>query len=104
MSKKVATANRLLQRWSGGRSCSSASFLRGETNNTIRQFSSSSKPKAVFLNASRLNYDDKLDFSEWHKLVDVTLNDADRVDDPARVIELVLLPAIHQIISQINNS
>ena len=47
------------------------------------------KPKAVFLNASRLNYDGKLDFSEWHALVDVTLHDADRVDDPTAVLELV---------------
>jgi len=47
------------------------------------------KPKAVFLNASRLNYDGKLDFSEWHELVNVTLHDADRVDDPEKVLELV---------------
>lgn len=47
------------------------------------------KPKAVFLNASRLNYDGKLDFSDWHELVDVTLHDADRVDDPNQVLELV---------------
>lgn len=43
----------------------------------------------MFLNASRLNYDGKLDFSEWHDLVDVTLHDADRVDNPATVLELV---------------
>jgi glycerate dehydrogenase len=49
----------------------------------------SSKPKAVFLNASRLNYDNKLDFSEWHELVDVHLHDADRMDDPEKVLELV---------------
>lgn len=48
-----------------------------------------SKPKAVFLNASRLNYDGKLDFSEWHELVDVNLHDADRVDDPKQVLQLV---------------
>jgi len=51
--------------------------------------SSNKKPKAVFLNASRLDYDSQLDFSEWHDLVDVTLHDADRVDDPQTVLELV---------------
>jgi glycerate dehydrogenase len=52
-------------------------------------FSSSAKPRAVFLNASRLNYDGQLDFSSWHDLVNVVLHDADRVDDPATVLELV---------------
>lgn len=47
------------------------------------------KPKAVFLNASRLDYDGQLDFSSWHELVDVTLHAADRLDDPAAVLELV---------------
>jgi glycerate dehydrogenase len=52
-------------------------------------FYSSAKPRAVFLNASRLNYDGQLDFSSWHDLVNVVLHDADRVDDPATVLELV---------------
>jgi glycerate dehydrogenase len=47
------------------------------------------KPKAVFLNASRLNYDHQLDFTSWHNLVDVVLHDADRVDDVTKVLELV---------------
>lgn len=52
-------------------------------------YSSITKPKAVFLNASRLNYDGKLDFSAWHKHVDIALHDADRVDDPDTILSLV---------------
>ena len=47
------------------------------------------KPKAVFLNASRLDYDGQLDFSSWHSLVAVHLHDADRVDDPSTLLRLV---------------
>ena len=47
------------------------------------------KPKAVFLNASRLDYDHQLDFSAWHEMMDVHLHDADRVDDPSKVLQLV---------------
>lgn len=51
--------------------------------------SRSDRPKVVFLNASRLNYDGKLDFSSWHELADVTLHDADRVDEVEAVLQLV---------------
>jgi glycerate dehydrogenase len=47
------------------------------------------KPRAVFLNASRLNYDGQLNFASWYDLVDVVLHDADRVDDARTVLELV---------------
>lgn len=47
------------------------------------------KPKAVFLNASRLNYDHQLDFTKWYELMDVVLHDADRVDDVTTILNLL---------------
>jgi glycerate dehydrogenase len=47
------------------------------------------KPKAVFLNAGRLNYDGALDFSSWRELVDLRLNPVDAVRDAAEMAELV---------------
>lgn len=41
------------------------------------------------MNAARLNYDHNLDFSRWHEIVDVTLHEADRLDDPDEVLSLV---------------
>jgi len=49
----------------------------------------SNKPKAIFLNASRLDYDNALDFSKWRELLDLTLNAADYVRDPTEMVELV---------------
>lgn len=54
-----------------------------------RNLSYGSKPKAVFLNASRLNYDGKLDFSSWHEVVELNLHNADRVDNPDTILDLV---------------
>ena len=48
------------------------------------------KPRAVFLNATRLNYDHQLDFTKWYELVDVVLHDADRVNDASTILNLVL--------------
>jgi glycerate dehydrogenase len=64
------------------RTSSFSTLLRNDGN-------ANSKPKAIFLNASRLNYDGKLDFNSWYDVVDVVLHDADRVDDVATVLELV---------------
>ena len=50
------------------RCCSYSAATTAATDSTNKK-----KPKAVFLNASRLNYDGQLDFSSWHELVDVTL-------------------------------
>lgn len=75
------------------RSLSSLTTIKSNNSSKSNSISISGvagrKPKAVFLNASRLNYDDQLDFSAWHELADVTLHDADRVDDPETVLELV---------------
>jgi glycerate dehydrogenase len=62
---------------------------------SIRAFSttpsaghSSNKPRAVFLNASRLNYDGALDFASWHGLVDVHLHPVDAVRDEEEMVDL----------------
>mmetsp|Transcript_16230 Transcript_16230/g.35590 ORF Transcript_16230/g.35590 Transcript_16230/m.35590 type:complete len:378 (+) Transcript_16230:68-1201(+) len=49
----------------------------------------SQKPKAVFLNASRLDYDDKLDWSGLQRICDLRLNPSDAVRDKDAMIELV---------------
>lgn len=48
-----------------------------------------SKPKAIFLNASRLDYDGALDFSRWRELTDLTLNPIDYVRDVDEMVKLV---------------
>lgn len=49
----------------------------------------SHRPKAVFLNAARLNYDGKLDFSSWEKYVDLDLHDFDLVDTVESILSLI---------------
>ena len=56
--------------------------------------STTTKPKAVFLNASRLDYDGKLDWSRLHELCDLHLNPADAVRDKQEVLDLVQDAAI----------
>ena len=51
--------------------------------------STTTKPKAVFLNASRLDYDGKLDWSRLHELCDLHLNPVDAVRDKQEVLDLV---------------
>jgi glycerate dehydrogenase len=55
---------------------------------TIRAMSTA-KPKAVFLNASRLDYDGALDFSRLHTMLDLTLHPEDIVRDQAEILSLV---------------
>ena len=56
-------------------------MLRPLWSKGIRRFSSSSsKPKVVFLNAGRLDYDEKLDWGKWQHL-DLVLGRKDRIDD-----------------------
>ena len=45
------------------------------TNNNAKK----TKPKAVFLNASRLNYDNQLDFTSWETFVDCIYQPYDRI-------------------------
>ena len=47
------------------------------------------KPIALFLNASRLDYDRQLDFSSWNDIVDFRRNDQDYVTDPIQLVNLV---------------
>ena len=69
---------------------------RGQLSSQVCCFSSFStartaqKPNAVFLNAGRLDYDQKLDFSRWHELCDtVVLNRSDAVPCPDEMLQLV---------------
>jgi glycerate dehydrogenase len=63
--------------------CGCSRFLAATSAPSLR------RPKAVFLNASRLNYDGKLDFSDWHKLIDVDLHDSDRVVGIPEILRLI---------------
>lgn len=57
---------------------------RGVTTTT-----SDNRPRAVFLNASRLDYDDQLDWTGLRTMCDLTLNSTDYVRDKATVLDLV---------------
>ena len=82
--------NRQLQGrdWNYRRSRSAVSSLTIDVNRNSSSIVKK-KPKAVFLNASRLDYDHQLDFTRWHELMDVVLHDADRVDDVSTVLNLL---------------
>jgi glycerate dehydrogenase len=54
----------------------------------------------VFLNASRLNYDGALDFSSWHRLVDVHLHPVDAIKDVNDMAELVRLHEAEIVITK----
>ena len=47
------------------------------------------RPVALFLNAARLDYDNKLDFSPIHALCDFRRHDTDYVRDPNKMVALV---------------
>ena len=47
------------------------------------------RPVAVFLNAARLDYDKKLDFSRLESLCDLRKHDVDKVTDPTELLEQV---------------
>ena len=47
------------------------------------------RPVAVFLNAGRLDYDKRLDFSRLESLCDLRRNDVDKVTDPAEILAQV---------------
>ena len=51
---------------------------------TTRLLARSSKPVAVFLNAARLDYDKRLDFSRLESLCDLRRHNVDKVTDPCR--------------------
>lgn len=47
------------------------------------------KPRALFLNSSRLNYDKALDYSRLSSLTDLVCNEVDMVSDEAEIVSLV---------------
>ena len=50
---------------------------------------SQDKPVALFLNASRLDYDNQLNFDQLGQLVDFRRNNQDYVTDPRQIVDLV---------------
>jgi glycerate dehydrogenase len=56
---------------------------------SARRISTSSKPVAIFLNCSRLDYDRKLDFSKLSTIVEFQRNDQDYVTDHEQLVQLV---------------
>lgn len=48
-----------------------------------------SRPKAIFLNSARLDYDKKLDFSRLTSLTDLIRNEVDIVQDENEIVDLV---------------
>jgi glycerate dehydrogenase len=68
-------------------------FFR-EYNYKTRAFSSfrssgKAKPKAIFLNALRLDYDKALDWSRLESIVELTRHDVDHVRDSDTILQLV---------------
>ena len=55
----------------------------------FKSTSATSKPVAIFLNCSRLDYDRALDFSRLSEIVDFRRNDKDYVTDPQELVSLV---------------
>ena len=47
------------------------------------------RPKAIFLNAARLDYDKALSFSRLQNLTDLTLHDVDCIKSSDNIVELV---------------
>eukprot|EP00985_Skeletonema_marinoi_P024221 scaffold16727_cov133-Skeletonema_marinoi.AAC.1 len=47
------------------------------------------RPTAIFLNASRLDYDKALDFSRLQKITDLTVNSVDAMTDADEIASLV---------------
>ena len=50
---------------------------------------SMSKPKALFLNSARLNYDKRLDYSRLGQLTDLVCNEVDAVTEKQAIVDLV---------------
>jgi len=48
------------------------------------------RPSTIFLNSSRLNYDNRLDFSRLSSLTKLTLNNVDNITSTEEIISLVL--------------
>jgi glycerate dehydrogenase len=64
---------------------SSASFF----SSSVPGISQTKKPIAIFLNASRLDYDHKLNFDKLSGIVDFQRNDQDYVTDPDYLLKLI---------------
>ena len=62
----------------------SSYWYYGYGNYTIMQ-----RPKAIFLNAARLDYDKALSFSRLSNLTDLTLHDVDCIKSSDDIVELV---------------
>lgn len=65
------------------------------TTTTINSNSHKKKPKAIFINSGRLNYDYRLDFSKWDDIIDCTYHHVDRIHD---VNEIVAYVSDHEIV------
>jgi glycerate dehydrogenase len=59
------------------------------SSTTTNNSGNNKKPIALFLNASRLDYDHQLDFSKLNDLVDFRRNPQDYVTDPTQLLQLV---------------
>jgi glycerate dehydrogenase len=68
--------------------CSSSAGLFFSTT-TSTTTNKQKKRVALFLNASRLDYDRQLDFCQISKIVDLRRNDQDYVTDPVQLLQLV---------------
>jgi len=63
--------------------------VRGSRLASLRWLSSDFRPKAVFLNAGRLDYDKKLDWTRVQALCDLNLHPSDAVRDKQEMLDLV---------------
>lgn len=58
------------------------------------------RPKAVFINSARLNYDKALDFSRLSRLTDLTLNEVDSITDANEIAEKVIASQAEIVITK----
>ena len=58
------------------------------------------RPKAIFLNAARLDYDKKLDFSRLSCLTNLTLNEVDDISDANEIADKVITSQAEIVITK----
>lgn len=58
------------------------------------------RPTAIFLNASRLDYDGALDFSRLSSLTELTLNEVDAMTDANEIAEKVIASQAEIVITK----
>lgn len=47
------------------------------------------KPKGIFINSGRLNYDNQLDFRKWDNIMDCKYHHVDRINDVNEIIDII---------------